>query len=153
MSQSGLDWVIIRYRGKKIGAIGFVGNTAAVICSFFDPRDYNRDGDVSFGERIVGYLSPVNVEKLGIVEIVQAAKGEELVYTRDGTFELMANHMAIHFFKELAAEGAFTAWLGRSLAAVDAAIPAAMRGSALKQMVIRKGMKPVLKNGMERPRY
>ena len=141
----GLDWVIIRYRSMKIGAIGFVGNRAAVIASFFKPNDYNRDGEVSILERLTGLIGPINAEGLGVVEIVQAAKCHEGVYTRDETFELMANRMALHFFSQVVVEGAFSAWLYRSLRAVDASIPALAAGASVKQMIIRKGMKPVVK--------
>jgi hypothetical protein len=52
-----IDWVIITgATNKKIGALGFIGDKVAVVTAFYDDRDANQDGTVSWGEAIVAFM-------------------------------------------------------------------------------------------------
>ncbi len=71
-----MDWVIVTDNsGKKVGAIGFIGDTAVVIAAFYADLDGNKDGRVSIGERVVGWIS------LGSTQIVDATQDRVVAQT------------------------------------------------------------------------
>jgi hypothetical protein len=77
-------WVIpLLVDGRPIGAIGFIGNQAAVVTAFFDDRDGNKDGEVSWGEWAVSKVSPISIEGIATTEVAMAARYLPAVVLRD----------------------------------------------------------------------
>lgn len=134
-----LEWVPVSARGKVIGAIGFVGDKIVVIYSHYANRDFNRDGKVSIGEWVTGFMSPIGVDNLAFVEVAQAARIEEAVYTR-GDIEAIANRMALTFFANAMVDGVFAAWLSYSLQQTGSALAPLLTHNIGRQFVFRKGM-------------
>lgn len=139
-----LEWVPVSDRGKVIGAIGFVGDKIVVIYSHYANRDFNRDGKVSIGEWATGFLSPIGVDSLAFVEVAQAARIEEGVYTR-GDIESIANRLALNFFANAMVDGAFAAWLSYSVKQAAAGLAPLITKNAAKQFMFRKGMEAEIK--------
>jgi hypothetical protein len=144
-----LEWVPVSDRGKVIGAIGFMGSNIVCIYSHYANRDFNRDGNVSIGEWATGLLSPIGVDNLAFVEVAQAARIEEDVYTR-GNIEVIANRMALNFFSNAMVDGVFAAWLSRSLQQTTTALVPLFTKNLAKQFMFRKGMEMEVKKQGDR---
>ena len=139
-----LEWVPVSARGKAIGAIGFVDDKIVVIYSHYANRDFNRDGKVSIGEWATGFMSPIGVDNLAFVEVAQAARIEEAVYTR-GDIEAIANRLALTFFANTIVDGVFAAWLSYSLKQTSGALAPLVTHNIAKQFMFRKGMESQVK--------
>jgi hypothetical protein len=88
---SEIEWVsITKFKPAPIGAIGFIGNDAVAVISFFDDADGNKDGKVSLGEKIISKISPISVDGMGIAEVAMQARVEMDVILRDPSFSQMA---------------------------------------------------------------
>jgi hypothetical protein len=89
-------------------------------------------------------LSPVGVDGLAFVEVAQAARIEEGVYTR-GDIESIANRLALNFFGNAMVDGIFAAWLSYSVKQTAGAVAPLLTNDVAKQFLFRKGMEIELK--------
>jgi hypothetical protein len=89
-------------------------------------------------------MSPIGVDKLAFVEVAQAARIEEAVYTR-GDIEAIANKMALNFFANAIVDGVFAAWLAYSLQRTSSALVPRFTHNIAKQFMFRKGMESRVK--------
>lgn len=136
-----VDWIIIRgFDRREIGAIGFLGNQAAVIATFFDSADADQDGEVSVFEEVVYRVSPVDLSKRNVVDVAMAARVNEDVLRRDASFGQAAMRLWINFAQGGVFDGVYAAYFARGIGAV--AGPAARRLGAgkVKEFAIRKSM-------------
>jgi hypothetical protein len=151
-----LDWYIVEgLAGRKIGALGFLGDEVVVITSFYDDRDGNRDGSVSIPERVVYFLSPLKTKGSAVVDVAMAARDDVEVSGRDPEFYQLANTLFLRFARGLVTDGAYTAWMGVSISMAAGAVSRELATGIVKQFVIKKGMeapvKMALKKAMGRP--
>ncbi|MEO1457931.1 MAG: hypothetical protein AAFV49_10290, partial [Pseudomonadota bacterium] len=81
---SGVTWYPVEgNRNKLIGAIGFVGGKAAIVASFHKDADANRDGNVSIGEWLGDFLSPISSNGRATVEVAMYALYDIKLMARD----------------------------------------------------------------------
>ena len=140
-----MDWIIIENFGKQIGAIGFIGDKAAVVVSFYDDNDGNQDGKVSWGEWLAAKISPVGLTGKATVEVAMAARVEMDVIMRDPTFGSMAMNMYLNFAKGLIADGIYAAYFSRGVSAIAKPMAGRIATNIVAQFVVRKGMESAVK--------
>lgn len=141
-----MDWVVVKDgTGREIGAIGFIGNTASVIATFYDHRDGNYDGQVSVGERIASAIL-FNLEKKAITEVAMAGSTNMEVMRRDASFGQAAIKIWLNFAGGLITDGIYIAYFSRGVKAAAGGVAGAVTENAIKQFVIRKGMEKAVRD-------
>lgn len=145
MSKS-LEWMIVRNGVKDIGAIGFLGNDAVAVVSFFDDRDWNEDGQISLKEHIGGYLPLFGKKGRAIAKVaVQAYLSNPDIASRDPTLRVMAGKFWTKFAFDLIREGVYIVYFQRGVKAIGRGGAAVITASRVKQLVIRKGFEKAAK--------
>lgn len=134
---------------EPIGAVGFLGNDAVIVISFFDDLDGNKDGKVSLGERIAGRLSPISLKNKSVVEVAMAARNEIDIIMRDPSFRQMSAQMFQSFAAGMIADGIFAAYFARGVRMGAGAAAVMVTNSKVKQFVIRKGFEKAVKAAFE----
>lgn len=138
---SDIDWVIIKGLGnREIGAIGFIGNKAAVIAAFYDDADGDQDGHVSAFEWLATKLSPIKVDGASVTEVAMAARLDMRVLQRDPSFYDVANEMFLNFARGLVVDGVYAVYFSRGIKMASGAVAARLSDSLIKNFVIRKGL-------------
>lgn len=141
-----LSWVVIKdFTNKEIGAIGFIGNKAAVVASFYADADGNMDGTVSTTELIVSKISPIGVGGIGVTRVAMAARHEMDVVLRDPNFNEMAMNIFSKFATGLVADGVYTVYFSRGVSSVAKGIAGRAATGMVKQFAIKKGMEKAVK--------
>lgn len=141
-----IDWMIVKGLGDKpIGAVGFIGNDAVAIASFFADADGNQDGNVSWGEWIAYKISPLSIEGYAVVQVAMAAKYDLDILSRDASVADMANKMFLNFASGLVAQGIYVAYFSRGVSAVGGGIASKITSDMIKGFVIRKGFEAAVK--------
>ncbi|MCQ0989690.1 hypothetical protein [Jiella marina] len=146
MAKRTIDWIIVRdFKKREIGAIGFIGNKAAVIGSFYDYRDGNMDGQVSLGERIAAMISPFDLKRRAIVEVAMTARYDPNVLMRDTSFAQMAAHHYLSFAAGLINDGVYAVYFSRGVKSIAGAVAGRVAAGTIKQFLIRKGMEKAVR--------
>ena len=141
-----IDWIIIKGFGdRNIGAIGFIGNKAAVVAAFYDDRDGNKDGKVSWGEAIAAKISPIKIKGRAVVEVAMAARLELDVVERDPSFPQEAIAAFQNFATGLIIDGIYASYLKFSVGQAAGAVAGRMVIGTAQQFMIRKGMEAAVK--------
>lgn len=141
-----MDWIVIKGVGnREIGALGFINNRVAVVAAFYDDRDGNKDGKVSWGEWIAAKISPISIKGSAVVEVAMAARFDMEVLERDGSFNREAGKMFLNFATGLVADGVFAVYFSRGVAGIAKPIAGRLTSNIVKQFVIRKGMEKAVK--------
>lgn len=147
---SKIDWVLIKgISAESLGAIGFIGGKAAVIISFYDDRDGNRDGKVSIGERIVAGLSPVSIEGQAVVNVAMQARTNMEVLRRDASFGKVAMNMWLNFARGLVFDGVYAAYFARGVRMTGAGIAKQVTSNTVKEIAVRKGFEAAAKKAFD----
>lgn len=148
-----LEWIIIKGWTAKgqgpIGAVGMLGNTAATVAAFYDDRDANRDGRTSLGERIAFRLSPLRLDGMAVVDVAMTARYDMKILQRDPDFYHMASQLFLNFANRLVLDGIYTVYISRGVKLGAAGVAASVTSSAIKQMVIKKGMETAVKRAIQ----
>ena len=148
----GIDWYVVKLDGnnKPLGAIGFVDDKAAVITSFYDDRDANKDGAVSIPERVAFFVSPFRLKGINVVEVAMAARFDMEVNERDPEFYSMAVNLWINFAKGLVKDGMYAAWFGTSVNMGCGIVAKELATGLVKQWIIKKGMETAVKKALRK---
>jgi hypothetical protein len=134
------DWVEISDDTRVIGAIGFIGGRAAVIISYYDDYDADRNGTVSWGEWIIGKLSPISLGGTAITAVAMAARVNMDVIERDPSFGQEAARMFVKLADNMIVDGVYAAYFSRIVGLASSALSASLVTGTIKQFVVRKGM-------------
>lgn len=141
-----MDWVIVTDNsGKKVGAIGFIGDTAVVIAAFYADLDGNKDGRVSIGERVVGWISPIPIKGMAVTQVAMLARGDSDIVLRDPTFNSLAMNQFFDFARSAIVSGIYTVYFSQAVSSITGAIAGKMTKNFVAQYVIRKGMETTVK--------
>ena len=140
-----IDWTVIDKFGKQIGAVGFIGDKAAVVAAFYDDYDGNKDGKVGWGERIVGKLSPLSLHGSAITEVAMQARVEMDVVMRDPSFQSVAVDLFLNFAKGLILDGIYAVYFSQGVSAIAKPIAGRLVSNIVVQFSIRKGMEGAVK--------
>ncbi len=150
MPANSMDWVLItKFGDKPIGAIGFMGNTAVSVVAFYDDRDGNKDGKVSWGEWGAAKLSPISLEGSAVTEVAMQARVEPDVILRDGDFPTMAANMFLNFAKGLVLDGIYAAYFSRGVSMAGGGIAKKVTSGMVKEFVIKKGFESAVKEAFK----
>lgn len=145
-----LEWIIITdIADREIGAIGFLGDRAAVVASFYDDRDGDMDGRVSWGEAIASTLSPISLKNKAVTTVAMAARYDMRVLERDASFAQEAARMYLHFAAGLVADGIYAAYFARGVSAAAGSVAGRITSSGIKRFALRKGMEAAVKRAYE----
>lgn len=144
-----ISWFVVKGSTAKgtepIGAVGFLGNDAVIVISFFDDLDGNKDGKVSWGEWAAGKISPISLKNKSVVEVAMAARYEVDIIMRDPGFNQMAAQMFQNFAAGMIADGIFAAYFARGVKMGGGAAAVMVTSSKVKQFVIKKGFEKAVK--------
>lgn len=145
-----MDWVLIKkWSDKPIGAVGFLNNEAVAVVAFFDDRDGNKDGKVSFGERVAAFLSPIKVEGSAVTEVAMQARVEMEVLSRDPGFGQMAANMFMNFARGLMLDGIYAVYFSRGVSMVGGGIAKQVTSGMVKEFVVKKGFETAVKEAFK----
>lgn len=146
MSES-VEWILIRkWRQEPIGAVGLINGKVAIVTSFFDDRDGNKDGKVSFTERMAAMLSPISLEGSAVVEVAMQARVEFDVIERDPEFAQEAIRMWLHFAKGAILDGIYAVYFARGVKMTAGGVAKTITKNTVKEFAIRKGFEKVVKD-------
>ena len=146
MPAAKIDWILIKkYGPEPIGAVGFIGNDAAVVIGFYDDRDGNKDGEVSAGEWIAAKLSPISYEGSAVVEVAKQAVHNPLVTERDPTFRSMANTLFMSFARGMIIDGIYASYFKRGVSMAGGGIAKRVTDGMVKEFVVKKGFETAVK--------
>lgn len=132
-----------------IGALGFIGNDVACVVSFFDDADGNKDGKVSWGERIAFKISPLSLKNKSVVEVAMQARYDIDVLSRDPSFHQMAMKMYLNFAQGLVVDGVYAVYFSRGIKAGAGALAVSLTSNKIKQFVIRKGFEKAVESAFK----
>lgn len=135
----------------EIGALGFLDNRVVTIVSFFDERDLDRDGNVSWKERLFSYV-PLFGRNEGemIVRIALEGGRSGDVYQRDPTFRSQASWIFQEFAGGLIRESIYLAYFDRPVRLVSTAASKRIFKGKIKQILVRTGSTTIVKQAFER---
>jgi hypothetical protein len=121
-----MDWILVtRNSPKPIGAVGFLGDTAAVVIAFYDDKDANKDGTVSPGE--------CNV----------------MIMERDPGFYQTSAQIFVNFAHAMTMEAFYKLYFAKGVSAIGSGIAQTITSSMIKQMVIKKGFEKAVKEAFQ----
>ncbi|MDD7972870.1 hypothetical protein [Roseinatronobacter alkalisoli] len=148
-----ISWHVVTGRTARgtepIGAVGFIGNNAVIVISFFDDYDGNKDGRVSWGEWAAAKLSPLSLKNKSVVEVAMAGRYDVGILSRDPSFNQMAMQMFQNFASGLIADGIYAAYFARGVRMGAGAAAVMITNSKVKQFVIRKGFEKAVKEAFD----
>lgn len=141
-----IEWIVVKgMKDREIGAVGFIGNKAAIVVSFYDDADGNMDGEVSWGEYIASKISPIGIGGIAVTRVAMAGRYQMDILTRDASFNQMAMNLYMKFAKGLVADGIYTVYFSRGVSSVAKGIAGRAATGMVKQFVIKKGMEKAVK--------
>lgn len=141
-----LEWVAVPgVDGKPIGAVGFVGDTAAVVVAFFEDLDGNRDGEVDWVEWIAGKISPLRIDGMAVTEVAMSARTMSAIVTRDGSFDRWAKETFVRFAGGLVVDAAYAAWFSFGVRAIAGGLASAIGGGIVREYLVRKSMETAVR--------
>lgn len=145
------DWIVVKdYSGKDIGMVGFLGNDAVAIAAFYDGRDANKDGKVSWAEWGVAKVSPINLSGTAVAEVAMAGRADMRIYERDPSYQQMSANIYTSFAAGLVMDGVWAVYFKPGVSAIASGAAKRITSSMIKQMVIRKGFEKAAKTAFDR---
>jgi len=150
-----LEWVPIRsaFTNRVIGAIGFVGDRAAVAVSFYEDADWNQDGKLSKIERYGKYIPVAGnlffKKGRAVTEVVMAARGDPDVMLRDPSYSREAVKQFQDFATGLIFTGLYEVYFSRAVSGLAGGAAGAITDNVVKGYVIRKGMEKLVQDAYD----
>ena len=144
-----MDWILVTRFNKPIGAIGFIGDTAATVVAFYDDKDANKDGTVSAGEWVAfkaGAMIGVKMDGMNVAEVAMQARGNPMIMERDPGFYQTSAQIFVNFAHAMTMEALYKLYFAKGVSAVGSGIAKTITSNMVKQMVIKKGFEKVVKD-------
>ena len=142
-----IDWVLVKgFQNKDIGAIGFIGNKAAIITAFHEDADGNLDGKTTFFEKALFKINPLGTKGIAVVNVAMKARGNMDIMIRDPSFNNAAIKQFTEFATGLVVDGIYISYFNFSVGQAAKSISKNITGNIVKQYIIRKGMEKTVKN-------
>ena len=146
MSATTMDWVLIhKFGDEPIGEIGFLGNDAVSVIAFYDDRDGNQDGTVSFAEKVASVLSPISIEGRSVTEVAMQARVDLDVLKRDASFANMAVQLYLNFARGLIIDGIYATYFARGVKMTGKGAAKLVTTGTVKELIVRKGFEKATK--------
>lgn len=122
-----------------------LNGSACVIIAYYDDRDGNRDGKVSFAERAAAFISPISIEGMATTEVAMAAKYDMRILQIDPGFANMATQMYLNFARGLILDGIFTVYFKPGISVIGGGIAKKITAGMVKELVVKKGFEAAVK--------
>lgn len=133
-----LDWMIVKGHGnKEIGAVGFIGDEAVMITAFFDDKDGNMDGKVSFGEK-VGAAFLGGLKGKALANVGMQARADPDILMRDTNVYSMGAKLFVNFAQKLAKEGLYAAYFKMPISMGSGTFAKTIVSGTIKQFAVKK---------------
>jgi hypothetical protein len=148
MADRNIEWIVIFSGPYKIGAVGFLGNTAAVVVSFYDDRDFDHSGKVSFGEKVGSFLyslTPLPKPMGGMSQVMYLASFNPDIINRDLDF---ARDAQMNYWSEIESRvtsAYYALYIGNQVSEIAGAIAGRVASNVVAKYVIRKGLESAVK--------
>ena len=141
-----IDWMLVKdFGGREMGAVGFIGNKASIVTSFFDDADGNMDGKVSTGEWVASKLSPISLDNRAVTNVAMEARYNMDIMLRDASFREMSANMYMNFARGLVAGGIYAVYFTQGVGAIAKPIAGRLASGMVIPFVIKKGMEAAVK--------
>lgn len=144
-----VEWVEVRDGTQAIGAVGFIGNEAVIIASYFEGADANRDGHVSVSEWLVSKNPFFGLERYNLTLVAQTAKYQESILMRDANFVNWANQMYLNFASQLVRDGIYATYFRMPVARGAGALASMLTRSKVKEFLIKKGVEAAVEKAFK----
>ncbi len=145
-----MDWVLIKkWSDTPIGAVGFLNNEAVAVIAFFDDKDGNKDGKVSFGEKVAAFLSPIKLDGSAVTEVAMQARVEMDVIMRDPGFNQMAMNLFMNFARGIILDGIYAVYFSRGVSMAGGGIAKQVTSGMVKEFVVKKGFETAVKEAFK----
>lgn len=152
-----IEWMPVKNNdGKKIGAIGWMGDTPVVVVPLYDVADDNKDGSVSMTEKAMWAINPFTTSTSAL-EVVENARGGYLVTDianqTNGNYS-PKRHSALRKLRaetwmstggSLIKEAIWKCSLQRGVGSLGGALGRQLSKSMLGQVAIKKGFSKAIK--------
>jgi hypothetical protein len=148
MPGEAIEWVpVTGNTGRRIGAVGFIGERVAVAVAFYDDADADQDGSVSLAERAVATLFGriVSLKGKAITEVVMAARNDPDIMIRDPSYRTEAAKQFLDFATGLVFDALYTVYFSRGVKSLATGTAGLVADGVVRQYVIRKGMEKAVK--------
>ena len=151
--ESEIEWKPVMKKGKLIGAIGFIEGKIAVVVTFFDEKDANKDGSVSLGERFAaaggGILTPA-LHVLALQEVINAYAASGYVDAEE-KIEIMkeTKKNATKIGADLAMAALFKIYFGPGISLLGGGIARKVTSGMIKGFVVKKSFEKAVKRALK----
>lgn len=141
-----MDWMLVKdsWTREPIGAIGFIGDEAAVIASFHEDKDFNQDGSVAAAERV--FTSLFSMKGRAAAKVASHAYADPDILMRDPGLGALRGKILTQFASGLVADGIYAAYFSMGVSKAAGALAGSISKSAIKSFIIKKGMESAVKN-------
>lgn len=128
--------------GNPIGQIGFLGNKAVIIVSYYDEYDTDKDGSVGLGE----WMASIIFDSAGLLKneqftkVAMTARLNPKVLSIDSGFYQKANNIYLSFASGMLMSGIYEVYLSQAVASAASLVGRRIIGNNLtRKYLIEKG--------------
>jgi hypothetical protein len=134
-----MDWMLVKdsWTNKPIGAVGFVGNSLAVIVAFYADKDADKDGKVEFHEKLFSFGS---MKGKAVAEVANHAYADPDILMRDPSLYNLRGQLTVQFASGLLIEGVYKAYFARSVSKLAGVLAGAATTNVVQSFVVKKGL-------------
>ena len=136
-AEMNIEWMVVQdsWTGKKIGAVGFMGDEIATIVAFYEDKDADEDGKVSKKEKVFQFFS---MKGKSLTKVAAHAYANPDILMRDPSIAKWRGDLLTKFARGLWVEGVYKAWFAMGISAVAGGVASGITKSAIKSFVIKK---------------
>lgn len=128
--------------GSPIGQIGFLGNKAVIIVSYYDEYDTDKNGSVGLGEWLAGAIFDAAglLKNEQFTKVAMTARLNPKVLSIDSGFYQKANNIYLSFAAGSAISGVYEVYLSQAVASAASLVGRRIIGNSLtRKYLIEKG--------------
>lgn len=144
-----IDWMLVQdsviKKKKIIGAVGFIGDKISVIASFYEDRDLNEDGKVSFGEWVQSKIM-FSMQGRAVAHVAAQAYADPDILMRDPTLYNWRGKLLTKFASGLINEGIYKVYFQDGISSLTGSIAKSLTSSTIKSFFIKKGMEKAIED-------
>lgn len=142
-----MEWIEIEGAGGQIiGAVGFLDGRAAIIVSYYDDADANRDGSVSWMEWFASVISPISLDGQAVAEVAMAARFNMEASLRDSSLHTWTAQIFQQRFTSAVSDGVFAVYFGRIVGMSATSISSRLVGGTIRSFIVARSMETVVGN-------
>jgi hypothetical protein len=142
-------WIeVIGNTNVPIGAVAVHGNSVPIVVAYFDDLDGNRDGRVSMGEKVAGFLAKGvglggALSGSGVLAVVMAARHEPDIVVDTDFISGVFSQTYSEWSRRTILDAAYGVYFKPLMGLAAGQIAGNLTGNAIKAFAIKKGMEAV----------